>query len=239
VSNSELIPSIIAAAVAAAGPKGSNDAQWRAKVNEAIPFVVSMIGEGSRQWKIAEQMLEAQVFTATYLGHVVEESSTRCVVTLGTRESKRYPDGREPIRTHRTDGALGRAMAERLSKLSEGDEIVVWKAMETAQASDGDDIKVRVLAHFETRPAFSKSQGSERQPAPVKSPPVRDTASGEPEGRAAEDESPLSSRFNGLSAKVKAKVARRLREEGIGFPEPGPERADRFIIIINEEESNE
>jgi hypothetical protein len=155
----ELIPSIIAAAIAAAGPKGSNDGAWKAKINEAIPHVASMLGEHSRQWRIAAEVLGASVFTATYVDHAVEESSTRVLVHLDTgKPTKNYPDGIEPIRTHRTDNAQGRSMKERLDRLSAGDEVVVWKALESM--GDGADAnKVRVLVHFETRPKRDRPAG--------------------------------------------------------------------------------
>jgi hypothetical protein len=140
---------VLAAAIAAAGPKGNNDAAWKAKVNEAIPHVVSMLNPGSRQFRIARQVMDAVVFTATYRGYTLEESSKRCVVTLETRPSKRYPDGLEPIRTHRTDTTQGKSMRHRLDDLEDGDHLLVWKAMES---NDGGDEKYRVLAHFEKLP---------------------------------------------------------------------------------------
>lgn len=155
---------VIAAAIAAAGPKGTNEGAWKAKVNEAIPHVVSMMNESSRQWRIAEEVLTAQIFTAVYRGFVVEETSKRCVVTIETRVSKRYPDGLEPIRSHRTDNAQGKSMMERLAQLEDGDNILVFKAMEAIN----DETKVRVLVHFEKLP-YRKD---ERQSAAPDSAPV-------------------------------------------------------------------
>jgi hypothetical protein len=165
MESDEIIPAIIAAAVAAAGPKGANDGAWKAKVNEAIPHIASMVNPASRQWHIAEEVLGASVFVGTYVDHHVEESSTRCVVHIDTgKATKNYPDGIEPIRTHRTDNAQGRSMKERLDRLSAGDELVVWKALESM--GDGADAnKVRVLVHFETRPKRKDSPG--RSPAPA------------------------------------------------------------------------
>ena len=60
MENEEIIPSIIVAAVAAAGPKGSNEAQWKAKINDVIPHISAMLNDGTRQWRIAEEVLEAQ-----------------------------------------------------------------------------------------------------------------------------------------------------------------------------------
>jgi len=157
MENNEIIPSIIAAAVAAAGPKGDNEGRWKAKLNDAIPHIAAMIHDGSRQWRIAEEVLTASVFVATYVDHEVEESSTRCIVHIDTGKStKNYPDGIEPIRTHRTDNGQGRSMKHRLDQLEKGDEIVVWKALE-AMGDGADAQKVRVLVHFETRPKWKGS----------------------------------------------------------------------------------
>lgn len=153
---------VIAAAIAAAGPKGDNEGAWKGRINAAIPHVVSMLNEGSRQWRIAEEVLNAQVFTAIYRGYEVEESSKRCVVTIETQVSKRYPEGLEPIRSHRTDNAQGKEMQRRLDQLSDGDSILVFKAME----SINDETKVRVLVHFEKLPGHTKDtqQVAERGP---------------------------------------------------------------------------
>jgi len=234
--HADMIPSVIAAAIAAAGPKGTNEAAWRATVNDAIPHVVSMMDDGSRQWKIAEEVMGAAVFVATYVDHKVEESSTRVVVHIDTgKATKNYPDGIEPIRTHRTDNAQGRSMKERLDKLTKGDEIVVWKAMESM--GDGADAnKVRVLVHFETRPKRSSGRG-ETAPATV---PASDGQPVEPRtaraGSGPRPSNPAVERFEGLTGKVKVGVVKRLRAENISFPDPGDD-VDRFVIIISEEEA--
>lgn len=145
----------ICAAIAAAGPRGNNDAAWIGKINDALPRIVSMLGEGSRQWRIAEEVANATVFTAIYRGYRVEESSTRCVVTIETSPTKKRPDGIEEIRSHRTDGGQGRSMQRALDQLEPGDNVVVWKAIETS-ANDAD-LKVRVLVNIEKRPKFNKN----------------------------------------------------------------------------------
>jgi hypothetical protein len=168
--NRDLIPTIVAAAIAAAGPRGSNEAAWKAKINDAIPHIASMMNPpradgsgGSRQWRIAEEVMTAAVFTATYVDHHVEESSTRALVRIDTgRPTKNYPDGIEPIRTHRTDNAQGRAMKARLDQLHPGDEMVIWKSIE---ASDDGTEKYRVLVHFETRPKRQERSQQASDPA--------------------------------------------------------------------------
>ena len=240
MEHEEIIPSIIAAAVAAAGPKGSNEGQWKAKINDAIPHIASMIHDGSRQWKIAEEVLGASVFVATYVDHAVEESSTRVVVHIDTgKATKNYPDGIEPIRSHRTDNAQRRSMKERLDKLTKGDEIVVWKALE-AMGDGADANKVRVLVHFETRPKRNSSPG--RGEAAGTAVPAGDGRPVEPRQPAGAgsgpSDNPVVDRFNGLPSKVKVEVVQRLRAANISFPDPGPEDVDQFIIIINETEKD-
>jgi hypothetical protein len=227
------IPMIIAAAVAAAGPRGSNDAAWKAKINEAIPHIASMISEGSRQTKIATEVLGASVFVAEYVRHELEPSSTRCVVWLNSgRPSRNYPDGIEPIRSHRTDNAQGRSMKERLDQLSPGDELVVWKALEEA----GEN-KVRVLVHFETRPKREVSVSGFPSFPDTGRPPSEGLLLSDSDGGRKSFESPTVQRFEALPAKVKVAVAKRARAEGINVSEPHADHVDKMIKIIIEEEN--
>lgn len=209
----------ILAAIAAAGPRNDDDYAWKKRVNDNIPFVVAMLGEGSRQRMIASQMLDAQVFVATYRGYEVEKSSTRCLVQLETRPTERRPDGIEPIRSHRTDNPQGQSMQRRLDRLHDGDEILVWKAME----STSSDMKVRILAHFEKLPGRKNTEQSD-EPLVHVEPGVFD----EPEDAV---------RFNNLHNKVKARVAKRLRALNVEFPVPAEADKEVFYGIIAEEEA--
>ena len=225
MENQDIIPSIIVAAVAAAGPKGSNDAAWKAKINDAIPHIAAMAHEGTRQWRIAEQVLGAAVFVAEYVDHHVEDTSKRCLVHIDTgKPTKNYPDGIEPIRTHRTDNAQGKAMKARLDSLTKGDEIVVWKALEQ---NDSGDEKYRVLVHFETRPKRHDTQQRNPNGSVADTPP--------PSRSAPADESAEARTFNELDSRTKARVARALREAGISFPVPDEADHSRFYSIIDEE----
>ena len=167
------IPSVIASAIAAAGPRGSNEGAWVGKINDAIPRIVSMMSEGSRQHRIAEEVATASVFTAIYRGYEIEESSKRCLVQIETSPSKKYPDGIEPIRSHRTDNAQGKHMKAQLDQIEPGANIVVWKAMES---SDDGGEKYRVLVHVEKRPKFNKNAQSV---APPVAPAEGNSGSGE------------------------------------------------------------
>jgi hypothetical protein len=227
------IPIIIAAAVAAAGPRGSNDAAWKAKINEAIPHIASMIGDGSRQTKIANEVLNASVFVAQYVRHEVEASSTRCVVWMDSgRPSRNYPDGIEPIRSHRTDNAQGKAMKERLDQLEPGDEIVVWKALEEA----GEN-KVRVLVHFETRPKHKVSVSDSPSWSDTGRSPSEGLLLSDSDGGRESDVAPVLTRFEALPTKTKVAVAKRARAVGINVAEPDDDTADKLSKIIDEEES--
>lgn len=178
--NHDMIPAILSAAIAAAGPKGSNDAAWKAKINQAIPDIAVMMNDRSHQWRTAAAVLDAAVFVATYVSHAVEQSSTRVVVQIDSgRPSKNYPDGIEPIRTHRTDTAAGKHMLARLEHLNAGDEIVIWKSIESSE--DGTE-KYRTLVHFE--PAFKRTNSPSRpatahqgdgQPVESSAPPAEDS----------------------------------------------------------------
>jgi hypothetical protein len=236
----KIIPSVIAAAVAAAGPMGNNPGAWKGKVNNAIPAIAAMMHETTRQWKIAEEVLGASVFHATYVSHEIEDSSTRVVVLIDTgKATKNYPTGIEPIRSHRTDNAQGRHMLERLNRLKPGQEIMVWKTMES-MGEGVDANKVRVLVHFEPLPVKrtdSPGRGAAVTAAPTgEGRPVDTPVHAAGESGAPTSDDPGSRRFNELPGKVKAAVVKRLRAEGISFPDPGPDDIDRFIIIINETE---
>lgn len=160
---------VVAAAISAAGPMGSNPVAWQAKISALIPQCAAMLEMQSRQAHQAKQVLEAAVFTAVYLSHEREESSTRAIVTL----AKNAEGETETIRTNRTDRADGRALVEQLNRLTSGQEIRVWKAIE--EMSGRQDRKVRVLVHFQplTRNAAQASD--------TPSPPVREGAGDAPE----------------------------------------------------------
>lgn len=146
----DVIPSIIAAAVAAAGPMGNSEGAWKAKINRAIPFITAMIHDGSRQWKTAAEVLEASVFTGTYVRHEIEESSTRTILYVDVgRPSENYPDGIENISCQRTDNAAGKDQLARIERLEPGDELALWRVMEPIA---GTNKSRRTLVHFETRP---------------------------------------------------------------------------------------
>jgi hypothetical protein len=190
----EVIPSIIAAAIAAAGPMGNNEGAWKAKINRAIPFITSMINDGSRQWKTAAEVLDAQVFTGSYVRHEIEESSTRTILYVDVgRPSDNYPDGIENISCQRTDNAAGKDQLARIERLEPGDELALWRVMEPIA---GTNKSRRTLVHFETRPKRTQSPAG----APPVAPPAREQESGPPPSTPAPSdpprEAPLTTEIN-------------------------------------------
>jgi hypothetical protein len=258
-ASDEELRQIIVGAIAAAPPlAGVQPGVWIGKVNEAIPFVAAMMGDGSRQFRTAKEVATADVFVAVYRSHSVEQSSTRVVVEFIGERSDSKP---ETIRTHRTDTAAGRAMQARLDKLAAGDRLVFYKAFEEITGGANAGRKARTLVHFETLPARSADTQQAATPgtpipgrAPAAQPPPAppDVAGGgdpdfgpapdtpPPRGPGADDiDNDLAATFNALTAKVKVNVVRRLRESEIDFPTPQQDKIDAFLAIIRAEERTE
>jgi hypothetical protein len=232
----DLIPLVIAAAHAAAG-KGAKNSD----VVELIPSIAASMSEGSREWKAAAEVLGAAMFTATFVGFEVEDSSKRCLVQLNTgRPSKNYPDGIEPIRSHRTDNPQGRAMQRKLAALKPGDRVLIWKAMD--EIADGQ--KARLLAHIQWIGHAEESKPLQRQP---------DTSGQGGDVEVVGDRKPESSRppanlgtldddgveyaaeqFNDLGPKDKAACVKLFRERGISFPVPTSEDVNKFLAVIGQ-----
>lgn len=135
---------IIAGAAAAAGPIGEDHPAWAERVREIAVSLVAMGNAEGSLGKAMDRVAEAEVFIASIVKVEKETSSKRCIVSLKTRPSQRYPDGVEPIRTDRWDTQAGMKMCKTVNGLV-GHRVAVWKAMEAA----GADTKVRVLAHVE------------------------------------------------------------------------------------------
>jgi hypothetical protein len=167
-SDDELRAIVLGAISAAPAMHGLQAGAWIARVNEAIPHVAAMMRRGllpehdSRQIRNAREVAEAEVFTGIYHAHEIESSSTRVLVMFS---SERGTTVEESIRTHRTDTTAGRVMQARLDKLSPGDRIVIYKAMEEMSGSQGR--KVRTLVHFETLPPRTDTQQAARSGTPI------------------------------------------------------------------------
>lgn len=263
----ELRQILIGAIAAAPTLAGQQPGVWISKVNEAIPFVASMMSEGSRQMQIAHEVATAEVFVAIYRSHEIEPgrdgrpSSTRLIVTFISERPNAEP---ETIRTHRTDTAAGKTMQARLDKLEPGQRIVLYKAFEEIKSGSHTGRKARTLVHFETAAPRSSDTATQAgrsgspvpDPSPANpAPPPADTGGGAspthdpdfgsapdtppPRGPGADDiDASLAKQFNDLPAKVKVNVARRLRESDITYPTPQQDRIDAFLAIIAAEERN-
>ena len=263
VSDEDLRQILIGAIAAGPPLTGIQPGVWAAKVNEAIPFVASMMSEGSWQMRMAREVATAEVFTGIYLSHELEpakpgkDPSMRLIVHF---KSEREPSEPEEIRTHRTDTSAGRFMQARLDKLEAGTRLVLYKAFEEIKSGPQAGRKARTLVHFETAAPRSSDTATQAgrsgppvpDPSPAKSAPApADTGAGaspthDPDFGPAPDTPPpsrstadvdaeIAAKFNDLPAKVKVNVVRRLRDAGIEFPVPQVDHIDQFNRIITEE----
>ena len=228
----ELAQQVVLAAVNAAGPMKSHG-EWRAKVSDLIPEIAAMLSEGAPQTVAAENVIGAFRFVAAIVGWEVEATSKRVLVELkpDTPSSRsKHPEGHETIRTYRTDSPMGKAQLRQLEEAGRGAKILVYRAME--KMANGDE--ARLLAHFVV---LDRSPG-ERPVGAGQAPVHPPTGAATPATTDERERDPLGKRFNDLPAKTLVRVTKRLRAEGISFPTPEPEHADRFIAIIIEEETN-
>lgn len=147
---------IITAAVMATGPAGDDPAAWQAKVQENAVSIAVMASETSNIAKALTSIENSKVFPGTVVSVRRERSSTRGIVTIYTgtdRVTEGVPAGCEQVRTDRTDGAIGLAMAKK-AKAAIGARILMWVEVEEYNGGQG---KVRVLKHFEILTAEDKA----------------------------------------------------------------------------------
>jgi hypothetical protein len=171
---------IILAAINAVGqvPEGKD---WEAEVTLKAIEIAVLTGEKSNVGKAVDVVLdpETKVFKGTVVEVEKEQSSTRGIITLDTgnsREAKHsitkqpLPAGQEQIRTDRTDGALGKALAIKARNLK-FHSVLVWVEVE---AVPGKDFKVRVLRHIQDLgidPAYAaQAQAAATAAAPAQAP---------------------------------------------------------------------
>lgn len=136
---------VVIAAIGAAGPVGDDSAEWNGRVLELAGQITAMCSPTSDVQKVIDSVNDSKVFTATLLSIKKEATSTRGLLTLGTRVSEHSPDGTEQARTERTDTPLGMAMARRCRALV-GHKVAVWIEVQTMSKSTN---KVRVITHIE------------------------------------------------------------------------------------------
>lgn len=224
----------VAAAFSFAGQPGNSEAAWRVRFNEGVLRAAAQMN--GRAAKMAQEVLDADVFRAEYLGHELEESSTRLLVHVRsdtTAKSDANDDGTETLRTERTDNALGRAMQKRLEAIQPGTTILVFKYIEHMEGR-GSKNKVRIMKHFEFLAPPSgdatPSPSSQRTPSqpPTPAPPPGDDRPS-PGGT---DLPPIAEAMNRMSNAQRVQVARRARQAGIeNFIQPGDREAEVLHII--------
>jgi hypothetical protein len=228
-------------AVMAAGD-ASNEKAWRSRVQAGLPRFAALVRDDYGYWgREAQGILDAAVFTATYQGHELEESSTRLIVKFTsetTAKSDADDDGSESLRTERTDTPPGWHMKRKIEALEQGQPVVVWKKVEAIDATR----KVRVLVHLE--PLRSKSGGEERasnRPSarPEGGAPSPSSPSGggalAPDGQVSAEAAVVQQAMVDLSAAKVLAIKRRCVSEDIeNWTDPGPENIDRVLTIIKE-----
>lgn len=131
---------VIAAAVTSVGPMGDlTPSDWTDKVTEQAVLIAKMTDPGSSVSKIIGAITDNKVFAAKITGLNKEVSTTRGVVDLETAPSKWHPDGKEQIRTERTDGADGAGikMAKRIQELI-GHNVLVYMFKEPDPSKPDD-----------------------------------------------------------------------------------------------------
>lgn len=133
---------IIASAIAAAGEK---DSGYEARVKSKITEIAVAINDQS-YIDTVKGVLEAKVFTGVVESMVLEETSKRGVLTLITQPSSFHPDGKETVRTERTDfDASVLPMMRHIRDNLKGHKVAVWIEM---QPSADNTRKFRVLRHI-------------------------------------------------------------------------------------------
>lgn len=122
---------IIIAASVLVGPSAAEDAvaaEVRRIVARLEPGSLS-VAEFNRVERRNESTDEVKTFRATILHVDKELTSTRGVVFLKTKESQWHPNGKELVRTDRTDNEDGRAMA-RLAQSLIGHHVTIVLGVE-------------------------------------------------------------------------------------------------------------
>ncbi len=131
--------------LAAAGATPRDDeGLWTERVAQTAAEIAAMLAPHSRPSRAVKQVAAAKVFVATITGVRREASSTRTVVELAVASTERHPDGRESVRSERTDQPDGLAVARRAQALI-GHRVRLWVELEAA----GADRRVRVLRYLE------------------------------------------------------------------------------------------
>lgn len=134
---------IIASAIAAAGDKNAPD--YEARVKAKITEIAVAINDQS-YIETVEGVLNAKVFTGIVDSMVLEQTSKRGILTLITKPSSFHPDGKETVRTERTDfDASVLPLMRHIRDNLKGHKVAVWVEMQ--QSADGTR-KFRVLRHI-------------------------------------------------------------------------------------------
>lgn len=229
LSREEAAHAVVLAAVNAAGPVGSNQAAWRARIrDDLVPMIAAMVRPGSPLLQRAEHVMDAAVFGGELVGMELESSSTRVIVKFRSETTSKTDadgDGTETIRTYRTDSAQGKAQYRRLQEAGIGAKLLIYKFMEDTGNAGRE---VRVLAHFEVLSTGTRSESPPPGPAAAAPP-------GEPHLSSGGADS-LMTRLSKLPGPRAGAVAKRYRDTKRPWPPVEPEDRAALEQMINEEE---
>lgn len=221
-------------AVIAAGPIGNNERDWQRRVATAIPACASLLKEGASA--TARMVLDSSSFRAEYVGHELEESSSRLIVSFrsDTTDAKDADaDGVETMRSEPMWTQAGRAMRRKIEALQPGDSVVAHKFVEDVDRGK----KVRVLVHLEVlgrKRQVSQPTPSRRVEAPNEPPPEdRREPAGESDVR--------TTRFDALDNKTKVAFMKACRNYDPPIPDPfhDDDRLDAVLVLLGKAEKGE
>jgi hypothetical protein len=236
MADRDTIERILASAIVAAGPMGSNAYEWRMKIQSLIPEIAAVFEpDHSREWQRAEAFLGAQIFSGIFQGMTLEESSKRYIVRIdaGAVEKKTGEKKIDELRTDRVDNYLGKSMLAKLQQLQPGDEVIAWRVNEKMQ---GGQLSVRVLYRivkkFSAAGTVSPTTPPQRSAAPA---PTSPSAPGPHSPRFGEPSERVHDAFERMTARQRVEFATRCRDAGIAaFMSPDPEDLSRVLTISEE-----
>lgn len=122
---------------------------WQAELVQNFLRLRLLMEDDSEVSKALEDMDACKVFDGVIEKVEAETTSTRGLITLATAVSKWSPDGKEQVRTERTDNAAGKLMARTLHDLI-GHRVRLW--VEVVTTTKGSARIVRHAKDLGTSP---------------------------------------------------------------------------------------
>lgn len=179
---------MVMTAIAASPPLGDNVKLWQAQVRTAMTEVYLALNHKSDLMQHALLLSTARVFWEEFLGYTIEQTSTRAIVTLSHKVDADHPDGKETIRTERTDQQAGKIMLAKLKQLKPGTKVIAHKVMEPMRNNPGRTVRVLVALEVPRGqqnvereadpPARGASSGASARPDPAAAVAARSATAG-------------------------------------------------------------